>query len=210
MVLLDPNHHHRWGQASEAVKIVLVWAAGLHVCCDAQMVSTTRTQTDPLIVTAVLAVIAIGLSTWLYRSAFNDQFRCNYLIVDGVDAPQFMCDGADIGGATGVAGAVDSVADALGLGGDEPVVGDALSVPGLSGLINGPLDVVRRIGVVVGLLLLAATAALLTWINRNLRRLLRLLRFDPEAWRQAAFTGRTFFSIYLVLLMPVVILAITV
>lgn len=166
--------------------------------------------TNPLLITGALAVVALALSTWLYTSAFREQFRCDYLIVDGVDAPQFMCDGADLGAASGLSGAVDSVADALGLGDGEPVVGDALSVPGLSRLINGPLDVIRRIGVVAGLLLLAATSAAVTWLQRHLRQLMRLLRFDPEAWRRAAVTGRTFLSVYLALLLPVVVVAIAV
>ncbi len=163
-----------------------------------------------MLITAALAVVAFALSTWMYTSAFDDQFRCDYLIVDGVDAPQFMCDGADLGSATGVSGAVDSVADALGLGGDEPIVGDALSVPGLARLIDGPLEVIRRIGVVAGMLLLAATSAAITWVQRHLRQLIRLVRFDPDAWRHAAATGRTFLSLYVALLVPVVVLAVVV
>lgn len=174
------------------------------------MVSSVPNSTNPLVITAALAMVAVAVSTWLYTTAFDDQFRCDYLIVDGVDAPQFMCDGADLGASTGVAGAVDSVADVLGLGGDEPVVGDSLSVPGLSRLIDGPLDLIRRIGVVVGLLLLAAASAAVTWIQRHLRQVIRLLRFDPEAWRRAAVTGRTFLSIYLTMLVPVVVVAIKV
>ncbi len=170
--------------------------------------TTVPTAANPLLITAGLAIVAFALSAWLYSSAFDDQFRCDYLIVDGVDAPQFMCDGADIGGATGVAGAVDSVADALGLGDDEPVVGDALTVPGLARLIDGPLDVVRRIGIVAGLLLLAAASAAITWLQRHVRHVIRLLRFDAEAWRRAAITGQTFLSIYLALLAPVVLVAV--
>lgn len=177
---------------------------------DAGMMSTASSPANPLLITAVLAIVAFAVSTWLFTSAFDDQFRCRYLIVDGVDAPRFMCDGADVGGTTGVAGAVDSAANALGLGGDEPVVGDVLTVPGLSGLIDGPLDVVRRIGIAAGLLLLAATSAVIVWVQNHLRRLIRLLRLDPEAWRQAAVNGQTFFAIYLVLLVPVVVLAVTV
>lgn len=177
---------------------------------DAGMVSTASSPTTPLLTTSALAVVAFALSAWLYTSAFDDQFRCDYLIVDGVNAPQFMCDGADIGGATGVAGAVDSVADALGLGGDEPVVGDALTVPGLSRLIDGPLDVVRRIGVVAALLLLAGASAAIVWVQNHLRRVIRLLRFDPEAWRRAAVTGQRFLSIYVILLAPVVVVALVV
>ncbi len=174
------------------------------------MASTTSSSTNPLLMTAGLAVVAVALSGWLYTSAFDDQFRCDYLIVDGVNAPQFMCDGADIGGATGVAGAVDSVADALGLGGDEPIVGDALTIPGLSRLIDGPLDVIRRIGVVAALFLLAGASAAIVWVQNHLRRVIRLLRFDPEAWRRAAVTGRTFLSIYVMLLTPLVVLALVV
>lgn len=177
---------------------------------DAEMSSTIPSPTNTLLTTAALAVVALALSAWLYTSAFDDHFRCDYLIVDGVDAPQFMCDGADVGAATGVAGAVDSVANALGLGDDEPIVGDSLRIPGLSRLIDGPLDVIRRISVVVGLLLLAAASAAIMWLQRHLRHVIRLLRFNPDAWRRAAITGRTFLSIYLVLLLPVVILAITV
>lgn len=193
---------------------MLVWAAAARLWSDAFMVSTTPSSTasspNPLLITAVMALVAFALSAWLYSSAFDDQFRCDYLIVDGVNAPEFMCDGADVGGSTGVAGAVDSVADALGLGGDEPVVGDALSIPGLSRLIDGPLDVVRRIGVVAGLLLLAAASAAITWVQRHLRHVVRLLRFDREAWRRSAITGQTFLSIYVALLVPVVIAAIIV
>lgn len=180
------------------------------MCSYSEMVSTVPSSTNPLLVTAALAVVALALSFWLFTTAFKDQFRCDYLIVDGVDAPQFMCDGADVGAATGAAGAVDSVADALGLGDDQPIVGDALRVPGLSGLINGPLDVVRRVGVVAALALIAALSAAITWLQRHLRKVIRLLRFDREAWRQAAITGRTFLSVYLLLLMPVLVIAITV
>lgn len=177
---------------------------------DAEMVSTVPKPTNPLVITATLAVVAVAVSTWLFTSAFDEQFRCDYLIVDGVDAPQFMCAGADLGASTGVAGAVDSVADALGLGGDEPVVGDSLSVPGLARLIDGPLDVIRRVGVVAGLLLLAAASAAITWIQRHLRQVIRLLRLDPDAWRRAAVTGRIFLSIYVTLLVPVVVVAVIV
>lgn len=174
------------------------------------MASNVGTTSNPLATTVVLAVTALVLSAWLISSAFDNQFRCDYLIVDGVDAPQFMCDGADLGGVTGVAGAVDSVADALGLGSDEPVVGDSLRVPGLARLIDGPLNLVRRIGIIAGLLLIASTSAALTWIHRHLANVIRLLRFDAEAWRRAAITGRTFFSIYVLLLLPVVVAAVLV
>ena len=174
------------------------------------MASPIQPSATPFLTTAALALVALALSGWLYSSAFDDKFRCDYLIVDGVDAPQFMCDGADIGAASGVAGAVDSVANVLGLGDDESVVGDALTIPGLSGLIDGPLDVVRRIGVIAGLLLLVAASATITWVQRHLRHVLRLLRFDRDAWQRSAETGRTFLSIYLALLIPVVIVAIVV
>ncbi len=169
---------------------------------------TAQTSSNPVMVTGALAVVALALSLWLYSSAFDDQFRCDHLIVDSVDAPQFMCNGADLGAATGVAGAVDSVAEALGLGDDDPVVGDALTVPGLSGLIDGPLEVIRKIGVVAGLLLVAAAAAALTWLQRHLAQVIRLLRGDREAWRRAAITGRMFFATYLLLLVPIVIVAV--
>ncbi len=152
--------------------------------------------------------MAAALSVWLFTSAFTDWFQCDYLIVDQVSAPQFMCDGADLGASTGVTGAVDSVANALGLGGDdEAVVGDSLTVPGLSGLINGPLDVVRRIGIVMTLLLAAATSAGATWVIGNLARLIQLLRFDRREWRRVAGTARIFLSLYIALILPLVIVA---
>jgi len=152
--------------------------------------------------------LAAVLAIWAYSSAFENQFRCQFLIVDQVDAPQFMCDGADIGASTGVAGAVDSVANALGLGGDdESVVGDALTVPGLSNLIDGPLEVVRKIGVVATLVLMAATSAAATWVFRHLREAIRLLKFDRQAWGRLTASARIFISFFLAMLVPFTALA---
>ena len=158
----------------------------------------------------VMFGLAAVLSMWMIRSAFSDQFRCDYLIVDKVSAPEFMCTGADLGEATGVASVVDDVGDFLGLGEDDSgsVVGDALTIPGLASLIDGPLTVVRRIGVIAGLLLLVAFSALATWILRHLQHVVRLLRFDRQAWRQTAATARTFISIFMAVLVPVWLLAV--
>ncbi len=154
---------------------------------------------------AVMLVVALVLSFLMVRSAFDDQFSCDYLIVDQVSAPEFMCTGADVGQDSGLASAVDDVADFFGLDDSNAgsAVGDALAIPGLSGLIDGPLGIVRRIGVVVGLILLAAFSAWATWIVRHLQHVIRLLRLDRQAWRQLATTARTFLLIFVGLLAPI-------
>ncbi len=159
-------------------------------------------------VNTVLAVIAVGLSFWMVRSAFTEQFRCNYLIVDQVSAPEFMCAGADLGRVSGVRSAVDNVSDFLGLGGDDSgsATGDSLVIPGLAGLIDGPLDLIRRIGVIAGLVLLATFSAFTTWIVRHLRFVVRLLRGDRQAWQLLASITRTFLTIFVALLAPISLL----
>ena len=166
-------------------------------------------RSDPVRFSLLALVVAAGLSLWLFTSAFTGWFRCDFLIVDQARAPSFMCDGADLGGATGVANAADSVANALGLGGDndESVVGDTLTVPGLSGLINGPLEGIRKIGIVMTLLLIAAASAALTWILGNVRRFMQLLRFDRDTWRRTAGTARVFLTLYIVMLLPMTFVA---
>lgn len=162
-------------------------------------------------VNTMLAVIAVGLSFWMVRSAFTEQFRCRYLIIDQVSAPEFMCTGADLGRAGGVASAVDEVSDFLGLGDDDSdsAVSDSLVIPGLARLIDGPLDLVRRIGVIAGLLLLAAFSAFATWFVRHLQFLLRLLRGDRRAWQLLASVTRTFLTIFVALLAPISLLVLT-
>lgn len=162
-------------------------------------------------VNTVLLIVAVGLSSWMIRSAFTDQFRCSYLLVDQVSAPEFMCTGADLGQATGVTSAVDKVSDFLGLGGDDSAsaVGDSLVIPGLAGLIDGPLDVIRRISVIAGLLLLATFSAIATWVIRHLRFVVHLLRGDRQAWRLLASITRTFLTIFVAVLAPFSLLVLT-
>ncbi len=166
---------------------------------------------NPFAFNVVMFTIAGAISIWMINSAFRDQFECAYLIVDQVSAPEFMCTGADLGEATGVTSVVDDVSDFLGLGDDDEstsVVGDSLTIPGLAGLIDGPLNVIRRIGVVAGLLLLAAFSAWMTWILRHLQHVLRLLQLDREAWHRTALTARTFISVFLVVLVPIWLVAV--
>jgi hypothetical protein len=162
-------------------------------------------------VNSLLLIVAVGLSFWMIRSAFTQQFRCNYLIVDQVSAPEFMCTGADLGRVSGVTSAVDSVSDFLGLGDDDSgsTVGDSMVIPGLAGLIDGPLDVIRRIGVIAGLLLLAGFSAFATWMVRHLQFILRLLSGDRRAWQLLASITRTFLTIFVALLAPISLLVLT-
>lgn len=159
-------------------------------------------------ISGIMAAIALLLSYLMIRFAFDDQFNCDYLLVEQVSAPDFTCDGADLGNSTGLSSAVDDVADFLGLGDSDAgtTVGDALAIPGLADLIDGPLGVIRRIGVVVGLLLLVAFSAWVTWMIRNLQQLLRLLRGDRQAWLRFATTARTFLTIFVALLAPIAVL----
>lgn len=159
-------------------------------------------------VNTMLLIVAVGLSFWMVRSAFTEQFRCNYLIVDQVSAPEFMCAGADLGRVSGVRSAVDSVSDFLGLGGDDSgsAAGDSLVIPGLAALIDGPLDLIRRLSVIAGLLLLATFSAVATWIVGHLRFVVRLLRGDRQAWQLLASITRTFLTIFVALLAPISLL----
>jgi hypothetical protein len=163
---------------------------------------------NTLLFNAVMFTVAAVLSFWMYQAAFDDQFRCAYLIVDQVDAPVFMCEGADLGGATGVTGAVDSVANALGLGNDdESVVGDALTVPGLAALIDGPLGVIRKISIVATLVLVAGISVFATWVVRHLQFVARLIRGDRQAWQQVGASARIFILFFVAMLLPIWFLA---
>lgn len=157
-----------------------------------------------------LVAVSLVLSLWTLQDGFDDELRCRYLIVERVSAPEFMCEGADLGASTGVAGAVDSAADAMGLSDeDDPVIGDALTVPGLAALVDGPLDVVRRIGLTVAIVAIAAISATVAWIVRNVARVVALLRFDRDAWTRAAARSRLFLAIFVALLTPFWLVAIT-
>lgn len=161
-------------------------------------------------VSVALVAVAVVLSLWTLRDGFDDELRCRYLIVERVSAPEFMCEGADLGASTGVAGAVDSAADAMGLSDeDDPLIGDALTVPGLAALVDGPLDVVRQIGLTVAIVVIAAISATIAWIVRNVPRVVALLRFDGDAWTRAAARSRLFLAIFVALLTPFWLVAIT-
>lgn len=179
------------------------------------LTTTSRDSDSPLrglwdnvfVFSGLMLAVALLLSYLMIRSAFSDQFNCDYLLVEQVSAPDFTCDGADLGESTGLSGAVDDVADFLGLGDSDAgsAVGDALSIPGLADLIDGPLGVIRRIGVVVGLLLLAAFSAWVTWVVRHVRHIVRLLQLDREAWLRTATTARTFLTVFVGLLTPIAV-----
>ncbi len=146
----------------------------------------SRTQAH--LVNAAL-VVAVGVAFWwAFAHAFADAFSCRSLIVDRYDVDGAVCEGA-----IGTGGRVGDVLDMVGVDADDTLV------PGLESLIDGPLGVVRQVTIGVYLVLVLGVAAVATFVIRNLGRLIRLIRLDPEEWDRFASALRTYLLVVLAL-----------
>lgn len=138
---------------------------------------------------SALALVAIALLGWhLFNTAFSDRFTCRYVIVDQLGAEPLTCDGFDV-----LPSSVKSTLNRLDISVDS-------RVPGLGAIVDGPLELLRKLSlgaVLFGLVVISAGA---TYVISNIQKIVRLVKLDRQQWARSFETLRTFATILLALL----------
>lgn len=137
---------------------------------------------------AVALVVVVLLGWYLFANAFSDRFTCRYVIVDQLGAEPLTCDGFDV-----LPSSAKSTLDDFGISVDS-------RVPGLGSIVDGPLELLRKLGLGAALAGLVAVSALATYVVANAQKIIRLVKLDRQQWARSIETLRTFATILLVLM----------
>jgi hypothetical protein len=128
----------------------------------------------PLIVSAVLLVLAVLLFNIVIRQTFKPYTNCAYLLESRLSMPTFFCDGYDV-----------------------KVLGSTIfSIPGLGGVMNPPLEFVRRIISWSVVLFFAFVSLYLTIAINNFKTIVRLVTFRKEEWKRLMGSLRTWLLLF--------------
>jgi hypothetical protein len=125
-----------------------------------------------LVYNAIFIVLGILLFSILLSQAFKAYFNCNFLIHESLDVPSFFCEGKNF---------------------------TVVKIPGLNSLMNGPLEFIRKGIIWVVLFLFVAISGYLTLIINNIKKVVRLIKFDRREWQSLLSTLRVFITIFVLL-----------
>jgi hypothetical protein len=128
----------------------------------------------PLIVSAILLVLAIFLFNLIIKQTFKPYLNCAYLVGNKLGMPSFFCDGYDV-----------------------KVLGSTIfSIPGLRGVMDPPLELVRKIVSWSVAIFFAFLSLYLTIMIDNLKSFVRLVTFNKEEWKKFMASLRTWLLIF--------------
>jgi len=128
----------------------------------------------PLIVSALLLVLAVLLFNVVIRQTFKPYLNCAYLLENRLAMPSFFCDGYDV-----------------------KVLGSTVfSIPGLGGVMNPPLEFVRRVIAWSVVVFFALVSLYLTIVINNFKTIVRLVTFRKEEWQQLLASLRTWLLLF--------------
>jgi hypothetical protein len=128
----------------------------------------------PLIVIAVLVVLAVLLFNIVIRQTFKPYTNCAYLLENRLSMPSFFCDGYDV-----------------------TVFGATIfSIPGLGGVMNPPLEFVRKVVSWSVVLFFAFLSLYLTILINNFKTIVRLVTLRKEEWKKLVGSLRTWLLLF--------------
>ena len=125
-----------------------------------------------LVYNVIFIVLAVVLFSVLLAQAWKAFFNCNYLIHESLNVPSFFCEGKDF---------------------------TVVKIPGLNSLMNGPLEFIRKGIIWIVLFLFIAISGYLTFIINNIKKVVRLIKFDRREWAGLLSSMRVFITIFVVL-----------
>jgi hypothetical protein len=128
----------------------------------------------PIILSAVLLILAIFLFDLLLKQTFVNYLKCTYLLNTQLGIPAFFCTGHDV----------------------EFLGASIFKIPGLAQVIDPPLEFSRKV-ITWGILIFFAFVSLyLTIIINNLKAVVKLLTFDKAEWKKFIASLRTWLLIF--------------
>jgi hypothetical protein len=125
-----------------------------------------------LVYNVIFIALGILLFSILLSQAFKAYFNCDFLIHESLNVPSFFCSGKDF---------------------------TVVKIPGLNSLMNGPLEFIRKGIIWVVLFLFVALSGYLTFIIINMKKVIRLIKFDRREWKELLSTMRVFITIFVLL-----------
>jgi hypothetical protein len=125
-----------------------------------------------LVYNVIFIALGILLFSILLAQAFKAYFNCDFLIHESLGVPSFFCEGRNF---------------------------TVVNIPGLNSLMNGPLEFIRKGIVWVVLLSFIALSGYLTFIINNMKKVVRLVKFDKREWQGLLSSLRVFITIFIVL-----------
>jgi hypothetical protein len=128
----------------------------------------------PLIVSAVLVVLAVLLFNVVIKQTFKPYTNCAYLLENKLAMPSFFCDGYDV-----------------------TVLGSSIfTIPGLGGVMNPPLEFARKVIAWSVVLFFAFVSLYLTIVFNNFKTIVRLVTFRKEEWKKLMASLRTWLLLF--------------
>jgi hypothetical protein len=128
----------------------------------------------PIIISAILLILAILLFDLLLKQTFVNHLKCTYLLDTRLGMPDFFCAGYDV-----------------------KVLGSTIfKIPGLGEVIDPPLEFTRKVIIWSILIFFAFLSLYLTIIINNLKVVIKLLTFDKEEWKKFTASLRTWLLIF--------------
>jgi hypothetical protein len=128
----------------------------------------------PIILSAVLLILAIFLFDLLLKQTFVNYLRCTYLLNNQLGVPAFFCTGHNV----------------------EFLGASIFKIPGLAQVIDPPLEFTRKVIVWSILVFFAFVSLYLTIIINNLKAVVKLLTFDKHEWKKFIASLRTWLLIF--------------
>jgi hypothetical protein len=116
----------------------------------------------PILIIAILTVLAIFLLPLIIKGAFTQYSNCNYLVVTRLGMDPFFCNGYEV-----------KVFDAT-----------VFTIPGMESAMDPPLEIFRSAAAWGVILLLACISLFLTVIIVNIRTVVGLLLCRKEEWKK--------------------------
>lgn len=128
----------------------------------------------PLLISAILLVLAVFLLNLLTKETFKPYTNCSYLIVNQLGMDSFFCNGETI--------------KAFG--------STVFKIPGLKAVMDPPLELIRSVIAWSVVLFFAFLSLYLTIMINNFKSVVRLVSFNKEEWKKFMASARIWLFLF--------------